>query len=449
LLQTLFYIPHEIAGLPVFGWGWVLGLIILGGVGLLFWQARQPGSSPGEALGYVPVLLLLAAAVVFLIPRLEVVETLPDESEHVLGVPIRGYGVMMLLGVVSGVGLAAHRARRMGLDPEIIFSLAFWTFLAGISGARLFFIIEYWEQFQRPTVGETLGALLNVTQGGLVFYGSMIGGMLAAAIFVAVRKLPGLALFDLVAPSLMIGLAFGRIGCLLNGCCYGGVCELPWAVEFPTTSPAYAHQLQQGMLWGFRLSADENQRPVVVEVTKGSQAEKSGLPRGARISAINGKNLLGEASSEGTLRQARPRTAYEAAQQALLTRGAITLTTAQGEVIRLSQQRPTHTLPVHPTQIYSSINAALLCLFLLAVYRFRWKDGVTTATLLTIYPVTRFVLEAIRNDEPAIFGTGFTISQNVSLLMLAGAVLLWGYVLWIQKRGTAWPVEEDAQTASE
>ena len=79
----------------------------------------------------------------------------------------------------------------------------------------------------------------------------------------------------------------------------------------------------------------------------------------------------------------------------------------------------------------------LLHLFLLAWYPFRRRDGEVVALMLTIYPVARFLVEAIRTDEPKIFAH-MTISQNISLVLLAGAVALWVYVLR-QPRGTAWP----------
>src|SRR5438105_1724983 len=114
---------------------------------------------------------------------------------------------MLLMGVLSGVALAHFRARRMGLDPEMIISLAMWIFLAGIAGARIFYIIEYWRDFQKPTFFETIGAMLNFTQGGLVVFGSAMGAGAALIVFTRRHRLPGLALADLIAPSLMLGLA--------------------------------------------------------------------------------------------------------------------------------------------------------------------------------------------------------------------------------------------------
>jgi phosphatidylglycerol:prolipoprotein diacylglycerol transferase len=99
---------------------------------------------------------------------------------------------------------------------------------------------------------------------------------------------------------------------------------------------------------------------------------------------------------------------------------------------------PARSLPVSPAQIYAAINAAILALLLWAVYPFRPRDGFVIALLLTLYPLTRFLEEVIRTDEPGRFGTGLTIAQLVSL-GLAGAVIpLWLY-LWRQPAKLALP----------
>ena len=87
-------------------------------------------------------------------------------------------------------------------------------------------------------------------------------------------------------------------------------------------------------------------------------------------------------------------------------------------------------MPLHPTQIYSSINAGFLAWLLWSWYPTRRRDGEVVLLLLTIYPVSRFLLEIIRTDEAAIFGTGLSISQNMSLGMLAVAAL--GWIMWFR-----------------
>ena len=94
-----------------------------------------------------------------------------------------------------------------------------------------------------------------------------------------------------------------------------------------------------------------------------------------------------------------------------------------------AKQLPAESLPTRPVQIYSAINAAVLCLLLIAWHPYRRRDGELILVLLTLYPITRFLLELIRTDEPGRFGTALTISQWVSLGIVSIAVVLW-VTLW-------------------
>jgi phosphatidylglycerol:prolipoprotein diacylglycerol transferase len=235
-----------------------------------------------------------------------------------------------------------------------------------------------------------------------------------------------------------LGLAFGRIGCLMNGCCYGGPCSLPWAVSFPAGErgnygPPYERQLETGLLFGFELdrSSDAGNSevggragaaPVIRRVLPDSPASEAGFTPGESITWIGA---------------VRVETARDAARQLLAAGGPLRIETDRGHVLETGPL-PTASLPIHPTQIYSAIHAALLCLFLLAYTPFRTRDGQVFAMMLTIYPITRFLIEIIRTDESAIFGTGLSISQNVSILMLVAAAGLWAYLL-AKGPGIAWP----------
>ena len=224
--STLFHIPQTIAGLPLFGFGILLAAWAIVCVLRIGWKVVRQGW-PADLWNEIPVMLFMAFVLAFVLPWL-------SDSQ---GLPIRGYGVMLFLGVVSGVGLAACRAHREGYNPELIYSLAFWMCMCGIAGARLFYVIEYWRDFQKPDIAETLHGIINFTRGGLVVYGAVVGGAAAAIVFFIRHKLPALAMADIVAPSMTLGLALGRIGCFLNGCCYGGQCDLPWAVAIPPRIP--------------------------------------------------------------------------------------------------------------------------------------------------------------------------------------------------------------------
>ncbi|HUY93283.1 MAG TPA: prolipoprotein diacylglyceryl transferase family protein [Pirellulales bacterium] len=425
MLQTLFHIPRTVAGLPVFGFGWLLMLWAIGSLALLGWLVRRQGWN-AETKSHLPLLGTIGLVIAFVLPNV------CDEY----GLPIRGYGTMLLLGVISGVWLATYRARRLGLDPEIIISLAFWLFLAGIVGARLFYIIEYWSDYQRPTAWETFKEVINFTKGGLVVFGSAIGAGLALIVFVRKYRLPGLALADLIAPSLMLGQALGRVGCFLNGCCYGGVCDLPWKVQFPFDSPPYVEQVREHRLYLHGLELDyshPDSPPVIAAVEPDSPAAEAGLEPGQRIVKI--KNLR-----KGT--SVAPPTTDEAFRALLKIDGAgarfDVVTAGDPAPKRVTLATPELSLPVHPAQLYSAVDALLLCLFLLAYYPYRRRDGEVFALLATIHPIARFLQEIIRVDEKAVFHTELSISQNLSLLMLAGAIGLWIYLL-SRPRGLVWP----------
>lgn len=423
--QTLLYIPHELFGIPVFGPGWALGVWLAFSVVLLIVLSRRHGWT-SEVLGYLPLLAIVAVVLYKLLPLLEV----QPAGMPPLGLPIRGYGMFVLAGIVAGMWLSICRARQIGMDPELIYSLAFWMFVIAIAGARLFYVIQKWDEFARKTPLETLGAILKFTEGGLVVYGSVIGGILALYLFSRRKHVSMLELGDVIAPGMAIGLALGRIGCLMNGCCYGGMCAgWPLAITFPQHasvelgqySPPYAHQLTLGELHGFRLGTDGSGDVIVVDVEPDSRAEAAGLQVGTKIDRLNGQNV----------------TSLESAQRILLNgspRVSINGNTVSWTIGKL----PPRSRAVHPTQIYSSINAALMCLVIWFAYPFRHRHGDILLLLFALYSVARFLLEAIRSDEAGQLGTGLTISQLVSLAVLALCLGLW-LVLLRQPRIDATP----------
>jgi phosphatidylglycerol:prolipoprotein diacylglycerol transferase len=144
--------------------------------------------------------------------------------------PIHWYGVMVALAFLAGLWTASRRAPLNGIPGEKIADLIPWLIVGGIAGARTVYVTTYWhEQF----AGGPLSEIFMIQHGGLVYYGGLIGSTLACFIYVRVRKLPLWKVADILAPSIALGYVFGRIGCLLNGCCYGRACDLPWAIRFP------------------------------------------------------------------------------------------------------------------------------------------------------------------------------------------------------------------------
>ncbi len=402
------------AGMPVFGSGLALAVWAVFSILLVAWLIRRQGFN-ADTLGYLPLLVVVAGVIVWVLPALS--------DEH--GLPIRGYGVMILLAVTAGTGLAVWRAGRVGVSADVILSLAFWMILPAIVGARAFYVAEYWFEHYWPVYGEhgltaLLLAVVNVANGGLVIYGGFFGGVAGLLAFFWKYRVPLLATADLVAPSLMLGLAIGRIGCLLNGCCYGGPCDLPWGVTFPAGSPVYVNQVARGVMYGFTLGADPKAAPIVRAVVPHSAADNAGLRPGDRLRRIGDRDV---STNAGAYRELSSLFADSGKETV-----ALGLDDGRG-ILRLSLSAPpARSRAVHPTQIYSTIGALLICLLLLAYDPFRRRDGELSALMLTVYSITRFLEEMVRTDEAPILGTGMTISQNVSLLLLVGAMGLWYYV---------------------
>jgi phosphatidylglycerol:prolipoprotein diacylglycerol transferase len=143
-------------------------------------------------------------------------------------VPIFSYGFMLMVAFLVAAVLATREARRQRLEPEAILDLAPWILVASVLGARLAFVAQNADYFAAHPV-----EIFKVWTGGLTFHGGLAGGILAGVIFTWRRRLPFWRMADVIAPSLAIGYAIGRIGCFLNGCCYGSPTDLPWACRFP------------------------------------------------------------------------------------------------------------------------------------------------------------------------------------------------------------------------
>jgi phosphatidylglycerol:prolipoprotein diacylglycerol transferase len=144
---------------------------------------------------------------------------------------VHWFGVCIALAFLAGMWTAARRAPRIGVPGETIADLVVpWLLLGGILGARVMFIVTYW---QDEFAGKPWWEIFMIQRGGLVFYGGLIGASLAVIVFALLKKVSVWKLADILAPSIALGSMFGRIGCLMNGCCYGRACELPWAIRFP------------------------------------------------------------------------------------------------------------------------------------------------------------------------------------------------------------------------
>ena len=224
------------------------------------------------------------------------------------GVPIHGFGAMLFLAFLLVWVWGTVRARRIGMSAVSFQDFMIWVFISGLIGARLLYMIQYPNQFDQSFFGLIL-SFFKIWEGGIVFYGSVVGGVVGFGLFywfiMRRMQISGWQLADTVAPLLALGLAIGRIGCFLNGCCWGQVaCEecsvVPLgAIHFPLLpAPARKLLVDDNYLQtstGFAIRSrdrgnpHEDPRSEVTAVEPGSPAAQAGLLPHDRIVKVNGK----------------------------------------------------------------------------------------------------------------------------------------------------------------
>lgn len=361
----------------------------------------------------------------------------PKLLEIPLGIatlPVHAYGFMLMLGFLVGVIICARRGRRLGISPDFVIDMTIGIMIASIIGARIGYLIQFRHMFdfgifdlsdggvnlfggivgwilplgwylrrkrQQPQGASPSPAaavparrellslrelavlvpacfgmavivargvhlmlnrhgynweLLRVWEGGLAFYGGVIVASVAGYIAARRAGLPFLRVADLVMPEVALGYGITRLGCFLNGCCFGTVAqELPWAVRFPRLFDEESH------LIGSPAYLDHFQRGLVTEVAE-------------------------------------------------------------------------HSLPVHPTQLYSLAWGLVLFGILSVLWYRRRREGEVFAWFGILYAIERFLLEFLRADNQTTTDAAkwlgwMTMWQWVSVLTLAGmaAGLVWVY----------------------
>lgn len=164
---------------------------------------------------------------------------------------VHWFGVCIALAFLTGLWTATRRAPRAGIPGEQIADLVVpWLLLGGVLGARLLYIATYWRD---SFAGQPWSELFMIQRGGLVYYGGLMGASLAVILFARWKTIPLWKLADVLTPSIALGSMFGRIGCLMNGCCHGRPCALPWAIRFPDDHstqglPVHPTQLYDALL---------------------------------------------------------------------------------------------------------------------------------------------------------------------------------------------------------
>jgi phosphatidylglycerol:prolipoprotein diacylglycerol transferase len=131
-------------------------------------------------------------------------------------IPFHTYGLMIAIGFILGITTVRRLASASGLDPDEVSDLSFWLLLYGFLGSRILFVITRFEDYERSPLD-----ILKVWEGGLVFFGGLILATLYALYYFRKHRLDPWQMIDVLAPGLVIAHAFGRLGCLGAGCCYG------------------------------------------------------------------------------------------------------------------------------------------------------------------------------------------------------------------------------------
>ncbi|MHC4369582.1 MAG: prolipoprotein diacylglyceryl transferase [Planctomycetota bacterium] len=307
-----------------------------------------------------------------------------------INMSVKSYGLMMVVGFLAAVTLIKRLSRSITPDPRVITNLALYSLVAGVIGARLFFILHHFDDFK----GRPLD-FFAIWEGGLEFLGGMILAIAVILSYLLYRKLPIRRCLDVLAVGLMLGLAFGRIGCFLNADCYGKPTELPWGVRFPYNSFVYISQVN-------------------ADPARNRPEPHLKLPR---------EDYLGYEGESGTW-YPKP---YEE------------LTDSQKSEVTQGKYR---CLPTHPTQLYSSACAALLCLILYLFWRrsqnspgrIFTQPGSTFALAFILYGIVRFLIELVRDDNPFEYRSwimhliynvykGGTVAQNLSIYMVIIGVI--------------------------
>lgn len=378
----------------------------------------------------------------------------------VVGYTIKTYGFCLMVGFLSAVWLAMRRAERVKASADTVLDLSFLALLFGVGGARVFYVAHYW-QTQFAQRSNPWLAAINITEGGLEFIGGFLGACVAIVLYGLWKRIPLRLYLDILAPSTMWGLAFGRLGCFLNGCCFGGACLVPgtaqaaypWAVRFPYGSPVFwrewedrevtvpaefivslPDEMEPSLLPPFALSSsvEERQGPIreLADATEAYDRAKAGGADANELAQL--KAVVDAAKKRVESEQRTLSMALLARAQQFPSREVPSRRTSTSELQELAEGHSS--LHVHPTQLYSAVTALLICAVLSALFRVRKRHGMVMGAMLLLYPIPRALLEMIRADNPHDVG-GLTISQFLVLgLLIVGAAYMHAIYKWLPER---------------
>lgn len=245
---------------------------------------------------------------------------------------IYSYGLMIALAFIAAILFAMKNAKKSGEDPERILDISLYVILGALIGGRLGYVITYLDYYLKNPL-----KILYFRQGGLSFLGGFLVAYFLCWLYVRRTKISFWKYADIVAPSIALGIGIGRIGCFLNGCCFGVVSE-NYGIKFPSVNmpPVYLQQLKDGL------------------IASGSSS----------------------------------------------------------------------TLPVIPTQIYTSLYGFLIFFILLLMKKYKKYDGFLMLSFFILYSISRFIIEYFRFYESnyRVFNL-FTITQTILLGVILVSLL--------------------------
>ncbi|HDK27911.1 MAG TPA: prolipoprotein diacylglyceryl transferase [Candidatus Atribacteria bacterium] len=244
---------------------------------------------------------------------------------HIGSFPIYSYGVMIALAFVTGILFAMREAKRYEEDPERILDISLYIIIGALIGGRLGYVIFHLDYYTKSPL-----EIFYFRQGGLSFLGAFILAYILSLWYVKRSKLSFWKYTDIIAPSIALGLGIGRIGCFLNGCCFGVVSE-KYGIKFPALNmpPVYLQQLKDG--------------------------------------------LIASGSS--------------------------------------------HSLPVIPTQLCSSLYGFLIFIILIWIKKYKKYDGFIFLIFLILYSISRFIIEFFRFHEDDYIFLNLTVTQAICIII--------------------------------
>lgn len=291
---------------------------------------------------------------------------------HIGSFTIHWYGVLMGLAFLTAMASCIWLGRRDGKETAFLTDFVCWLMVSGIIGARIAHVLGNWQEYSHDPV-----SILYVHRGGLVYYGGFIGAAVGAAVFARVKRTSIFGMFDIACVALPLSHALGRIGCFINGCCFGTAYAGPTAVRFPLDSPGGWSQFREGLITN----------PLVMS-----------LMARLRTGDISDSGFAGQLSD-------------------LVKSGRISANDALA-------------MPVHPVQLYEAGVELLFYPVLLWIAARRKVKGTVACSYAIAYGLIRFSTEFLRGDARLMAGPLTTAQVTSILLVIAGVVVM----TWLKSR---------------